>query len=122
MARPPNPNSKTLNLVLRGKPGESEKIRAFKEICGRNRKLTISGVLMKYGVEYFLKLHNWPPGDSQSVLEAYGSERKRECYLCHELKPKLVKVEFISGLQRSICPECLREDEEGNHLVRKTLL
>lgn len=121
MVRPPNPQSKTLRLVLAAKNGEGDKIRAVKEICARNR-ITISSVLMKYGVNYFLKLHHWPPGNSQTILETYGSETKRECYFCHEMKTKLVRVEFISGLKRSVCPECLRVDQEGKGLVRRTLL
>lgn len=121
MGRYPDPESKTLRLVLEGESGESEKIRAVKEICKRN-DITIHDVLMKHGVNHFLRLHHWPPGNSQSVLESYGVEKKRECYLCHELKPKLVKVEFISGLQKSICPECLRADKEDRRLVKKVLL
>ena len=121
MARPPNPESKTLNLILRGKSGEADKIRAVKAICARNN-ITIHDVLMRHGVEHFLKLHHWPPGNSQTVLETYGSETKRECYLCHEMKTKLVHVEFISGLKRSVCSDCLRKDQEGKGLVRRTLL
>ena len=121
MVRPPNPEAKSDRLVLTARNGEREKIRAVKEICARNN-ITVRSVLMQYGVEHFLKLHNWPPGNSQTVLESFGSVKKRECYLCHELKPKLVKVEFISGLREQICPDCLRGDQEGKGLVRRTLL
>ena len=121
MVRPPNPQSKTLNLILRGKDGEADKIRAVKAICARNN-ITISSVLMRYGVDYFLKLHHWPPGNSQTVMESYSVQQKHACYLCHDLQPNLVKVEFISGLQRSICPACLRKDQEGKGLVRRSLL
>jgi len=121
LGRCPDPESKTLRLVLEGESGESEKIRAVKEICKRN-DITIHDVLMKHGVDYFLKLHHWPPGNSQTVLETYGSEKKQECYLCHGMVTELVKVEFISGLKRSVCRVCLRKDQEGKGLVRRTLL
>lgn len=121
MVRHPNPDSKTLRLTLIPRNGERDKIRAVKEICARN-DITIRDVLMNYGVEPFLRLHNWPPGNSQTILQSYGVLHKQECYLCHELVSQLVKVEFISGLERSICSSCLREDQEGKRLVRRTLL
>jgi len=76
--RSPDPNSKSERLVLSGKPEQSTRIRAFKEIVARNPELTINKVLMEK-VDEFLRKHNWPPGNSQTVLQVFTVERKEGC-------------------------------------------
>jgi len=60
---------KTLRLVLIPKPGQEEKIKAFRELVRRN-DLEISDILFQK-VEEFLRQHNWPPGNSQTILPAF---------------------------------------------------
>ena len=69
MTRYADYKSKTIRLVLIPKPGEEEKIRAFKQLASRNG-LKISRILFEK-VEEFLKEHNWPPGNSQTVMTVF---------------------------------------------------
>ena len=123
MPRKPDPETKTQQAYVRGNTEtENKKIKAAKEICARN-KIDMRDVLLE-GIDRFLKKHHWPPGNSQALLSVFGAVVTKECFSCHEMfpKPKLIPVEFISGLRREICPECLRKDEEGRRLVKKRLL
>lgn len=72
MPRWPDREAKTLRLVLSPKPGQEEKIRAFKELIRRNG-LKIGDILFER-VEEFLKEHNWPPGNSQTVINTFIDE------------------------------------------------
>ena len=70
MPRRPDPGTKDQQAYVRAKTEEErKKIQAVKEICARNN-LEVRKVLMD-GIDKFLKDHHWPPGNSQTVLEAY---------------------------------------------------
>ena len=58
---------KAMQIVLKPKPEWAIKIRAFRELCTRNG-LSMSEELFNRGIESFLKDHNWPPGNSQTLL------------------------------------------------------
>ena len=83
MPRPANAQAKSLRLVLVGRDEQAVQIRAFKELCARN-DLKVSDVLYEK-VEAFLKQHNWPPGNSQTVLSAFDKDLRRvparKCYI-----------------------------------------
>lgn len=104
MPRPPNPNAKFIRIVMDGKPEEEGEIKAFKEICARNG-IKVRDVMMP-AVRDFLRKHNWPPGNSQTVLEAFGAKKQMECWRCHEILPHLNLVEFISGITKPVCKKC----------------
>ena len=76
MPRWPDRESKTIRLVVSPKLGEEEKVRAFKELIRRNG-LRISDVLFEK-VEEFLKEHNWPPGNSQTIIPSFDEEEIEE--------------------------------------------
>jgi len=63
-----NKESKTLRLVLIPKLDWETEIRAFKEICARNR-IEVSNELYERAVKTFLRDHHWPPGNSQTILD-----------------------------------------------------
>lgn len=122
MPRKPDPETKEQQVYYRGKTEEEKKeIKAAKEIVARNSKLQMRTIL-KEAIKRFLREHHWPPGNSQTILGVFGAVATKECYLCHHKFPELVKVEFISGMQKEICVGCLRKDEKGRRLVRRTLL
>lgn len=75
MPRPPNPHAKSNRIVLKGNQEREVKIRAFKEICARNG-LDMSKIVYEYAVERLLKEHNWPPGNSQTILASFGVQTK----------------------------------------------
>lgn len=118
MPRQPNPKSKTTRLVLVPKQGQEQSIRAFKEIIARNG-LNISDILFEKVVS-FLKQHNWPPGNSQTLLQTFIDEVKGKCFRCEGMFPVLVKVKFISGLVAPLCRECLEHDQDRG-VIKKIL-
>lgn len=77
--RQPNYKSKTNRLVLTGRDEERERINAFKELCARNN-LKVRDILMEK-VDSFLRQHNWPPGNSQTIITAFSEQTKitQEC-------------------------------------------
>lgn len=107
MPRPPDPNSKIVRVFLTAKPGEETKVRAFKEICARNNK-KVRDVLMEK-VDAFLREHNYPPGNSQTLIEVYLEPPKKpeppppECMICK--KPAVDDLQFKNKPEviRSFC-------------------
>jgi hypothetical protein len=75
MPRKADYTAKTLRLTLCAKPGQEDKIRAFKELAARN-DLEISDILFEK-VEEFLKEHNYPPGNSQTLLSRFDRDLAR---------------------------------------------
>jgi len=116
MPKIPNPKAKTLRLVLIPKENQEMKIRAFKEICARNG-FKISDVLFER-VESFLREHNWPPGNSQTLLSSFGAERSLTCFRCKKKFRSLIRVEYISGLEAQTCRDCLETDKR-RRVVKK---
>jgi len=117
--KPPNPKSKTCSLIVRAKPEWEIEIRAFKEICARNG-IQYSEELMRRGVRPFLQEHNWPPGNSQTVLPSYGAIVKLKCESCGEMFDHLFRAKFVSGLVADYCKACL-EREQAKTTVKKVL-
>ena len=76
MTRYPNPKAKIVQVVLKAKPEWEIEVRAFREICARNG-IEMGRELYERGIRTFLRDHNWPPGNSQTVLPAF-SENKSE--------------------------------------------
>ena len=74
MPRYPDRESKTIRLVVSPRPGEEVKVRAFKELISRN-DLRISDILFEK-VEEFLKEHNWPPGNSQTIITSFAENEE----------------------------------------------
>lgn len=115
MTRSPDPKSKTINIQIHGKPGEAEKIRAFKEICARNG-IEMRDVVLK-AVDHFLREHHWPPGNSQTLLNE--EPPKKQCWRCKNMFLKLTKVRFISGKEASTCAGCIQWAKEHNTFVKE---
>jgi hypothetical protein len=86
MPRPPNPNSKTMNLVLAGKPGQEEKIRWFRRWCAMNGK-EISEILYEK-IEEHAEKHGYPDSHSQAPLFSLFSQEMESMYD----KPKLLPL------------------------------
>lgn len=120
MPTTPKPDAKTKRLVLIPKPGQEIKITAFKEICARN-SIQISDVLFEK-VEEFLKKHNWPPGNSQTLLQVFPQEAAApKCDMCTaEAAARLVYIK--TGKSYPVCHKHKREClESGKWRVEKTL-
>lgn len=88
-----------------GKPEEEEEIKAFKEICARNG-IQVRNIMMS-AVRKFLREHNWPPGNSQTVLSVFGAVKMMECWRCHEMFEHLFLTEFYSGITKPVCQKCV---------------
>lgn len=115
MTRQTDPKSKLAQIIIRAKnPDEETKIRAMKEIIFRNPELTITTSKNKKGegiklIERFLAAHNWPPGNSQTLMSSFTQTRiTQKCdfpsceeYAIYECVPKSKyakpKVFFCQG-------------------------
>lgn len=117
MTRQPNPKSKTATVILKANnEDEAKRIRGLKEICVRNG-LEIRKVILN-GIDKFLKEHNWPPGNSQTLLQVFGEKPRLICFKCREEFYTLNHVEFISGKTARVCDTCLVDYEERT-LIKK---
>lgn len=98
--RNPDPNTKNQQAYVRGNTEEEkELIKAAKQICARNKDLNMRDVLMK-GIKKFLRDHNWPPGNSQTMLASF------------DVKPVLPQLMCgISGCNRRVEYKNFREHE-----------
>ena len=105
-----NPQSETLHIQLKAKPEWEVHLRAFREICSRNG-LSMSEELYNRGVLAFLQAHNWPPGNSQTLL---FPKPKKKCHFCKTKEAK-ARVTYLSGLVADTCPGC----KEKNKLTVK---
>jgi len=92
MPRPPNKDAKIPRLVLVAKEGQEEKIKAFKEICARN-EIHVSDILFEK-VEAFLIKHNWPPGNSQTLIFNFAEQPVKPLVVTC---PKLERKDSFQG-------------------------
>lgn len=90
--RQPNHKSKTNRLVLTGRDEERERINAFKELCARNN-LKVRDVLMEK-VDNFLRQHNWPPGNSQTVITSFSKQTNIAKEQVVVQKPRLNNINY----------------------------
>lgn len=106
MPRNPNPDTKDQQAYIRAKTTEEKtKIKAAKEICARNPELNIRSVLLE-GIEAFLKKHNWPPGNSQTVLPGFGKGPIANACGCGQ--PAEIRAFLKGGGERFLCRSCRR--------------
>jgi len=84
-------------------PAHEEKIRAFKEIHARNFDLEMQVTFME-SVDRFLAKHNYPPGNSQTLL---FQETSKKCGKCQQEVKHLTLVEYVSGSQEWLCEGCV---------------
>jgi len=103
-------------------PEEEEKIRAFKEIHARNQDLSIHDTIMEY-IRHFLAKHNYPPGNSQTVLTAFVGQPVEKCFRCGNTFPALIRVQFVSGLRAGLCRKCFEAEKAKGHYctIKKVL-
>lgn len=124
MGRKPDSNAKIPQIVIRAvNKNEAIKINAAKEIIARNSELTITTTKTRKGegikwIEKFLGSHNWPPGNSQTVLPAFGVDGKKICQFpgCGKQVDHVYDCLFISGLRCWCCKDCKEEAEERTTL------
>jgi hypothetical protein len=109
MPRTADAAGKTNRLILEGRPDQAIEIRTFKEIAARNG-LSISEILFEKAVIPFLHEHNWPPGNSQTVMTKYTTPSPKKCGVCGQENVHLLKVEYISGLVMPTCDSCLAKN------------
>lgn len=110
MPRSPDPKTKTQQAYLRAKNlDEQAKIKAVKEICARNGDLQVRDVILK-GFEQFLKEHNWPPGNSQTVLVSFSeieTSHSVTCSMCD--RPAVDRAWMRDGGEAFFCTTHRRE-------------
>ena len=110
MPRPPQPDSKTIQLILRAKPGQEEKLRWFKGWCARNGQ-QISDILYQK-VEEWGELHGFPDGHSQTTLSQVTNDKIKtlvpKWQTCQLSNKKLWKGEFVCNGSRKIPSACSR--------------
>ncbi|MBS7635795.1 hypothetical protein KEJ37_00375 [Candidatus Bathyarchaeota archaeon] len=122
MTRLPNVNVGKSLTVHAKTPEEEEKIRAFKELHSRNPDLTIHDTIMEC-VRQFLAKHNYPPGNSQTVLTAFVGQPVEKCFRCGNTFHSLIKVQFVSGLRAGLCRKCFEmEKAKGPYCTIKKVL
>jgi len=128
MPRSPDPKSKTCQIVIRATTiDETNKITALKEIVARNREMSINSTF-RYGkpikgegikmVEWTLRKHNWPPGNSQTLLKSFGSELSLICVYCGKGGFKTLRKVTTPGGEMSVCKSCY-EDLKFRRLIKK---
>ena len=117
MPRKPNPKSQTPRITICGKPHQEVQIRAAKEIAARNG-IDLSDEMFNRGVLSFLRAHNWPPGNSQTVLPVFGVDGKKICGMegCGKETDVLYHCLFISGLQAWVCKDCKEDAQQRTTL------
>ena len=117
MPRNPNPKAKTPQIIIKPRANspieDEEKIRGAKEIVARNPELTMMNIL-----DPFLKKHNWPPGNSQTLLETFGSELSLICVYCGKGGFKTLRKVTTPGGTMSVCPSCYK-DLKFRRLIKK---
>lgn len=116
MPRKPNLNSGKSITFHAKTPAHEERIKAFKEIHARNFDLEIQCTMME-AVNRFLAKHNYPPGNSQTLL---FQESKKKCGKCKREFKHLTLVEYISGSQEWLCPKCFGLQQKRS-VVKKIL-
>jgi len=122
LPKPPDPKGKSNRLVLAASPEQEIYVRAFKEIVARNG-LTIRDILFEKAVLPFLKEHNWPPGNSQTVLPKFGLTDKKRCFRCKGEFESLIRVLYKSGRILGTCRNCLEgEEKKGTYSTVKRVL
>lgn len=93
MPRPPNPNSKTMQLILKGKPGQEDKIRWFRRWCATNGR-EISEILFEK-IEEHAKQHGYPDSRSQTNLDFIDKPKMIPLYkTCKNSMKELSRGEF----------------------------
>ena len=95
---------------------DEERIRAFKEIHARNFDLQIQDTMMK-AVNMFLAKHNYPPGNSQTLL---FQESVKKCGKCKREFKHLTLVEYVSGSREWLCEGCVSLQRKRS-VVKKVL-
>ena len=116
MPRKPNLNSGKSITIHAKNPSDEERIRAFKEIHARNFELEIQSTFMD-AVNRFLAKHNYPPGNSQTLL---FQESKKKCGKCHREVKHVSLIEYESGLRAWLCSGCLQLQQKRS-VVKKIL-
>lgn len=103
MPRKPNLHSGKSITFHAKTPAHEERIKAFKEIHARNFDLEIQVTMME-AINKFLAKHNYPPGNSQTLL---FQETLKKCWECGREFKHLTLVKCISGLKVWICDDCV---------------
>jgi len=104
----PNPKSKTPQIIVRCRPEWETEFRAMKEICARSG-LKLNEEIYERAVKSFLKDHNWPPGNSQTLLERFGSELTLVCVYCGKGGFKTLRKVTTPGGEMSVCLSCFKD-------------
>ena len=118
MTKLPNHQAKTLRLVLIPKTGQEVKIRAFKELVARNG-LQISDILFEK-VDEFLREHNWPPGNSQTLMSVF-TEPKLVMQKCGREGcglPAIGKAWAKNGWQGFLCRSHYEQSRDARLLMK----
>lgn len=97
-------------------PSDEDRIKAFKEIHSRNFDLEIQATIME-AVNKFLAKHNYPPGNSQTLL---FQETLKKCGKCKHDFNHLTLVEYVSGSRDWLCEGCLSLQQKRS-VVKKVL-
>lgn len=116
MPRRPKLNSGKSLTIHAKNPSDIERIKAFKEIHARNFDLEIQGTMME-AVNRFLAKHNYPPGNSQTLL---FQETLKKCGKCKQEVKHLTLVEYISGSLAWLCDQCVLLEQKRT-VVKKIL-
>ena len=118
MPRKPKLNSGK-SLTIHAKTlSDEEKIRAFKELHARNFDLELNSTIME-AINTFLKKHNWPPGNSQTVMEVFCNPKRadaQQCSICEETA--IGKAKATNGWQGLLCQRHYEQSRDAR-LLRK---
>jgi hypothetical protein len=115
MPRSPEPEGKTFQVVCYAKnAAENEKIKAFKEICRRNKD-SVRDIVMNGAIDRYLEKHHWHPirnphGHSQMRITEFSREDlpRLKCHFCAEVAVDAVKY-IPTGDIYVVCAVHLKE-------------
>jgi len=120
MTRTANPNAKTKQVVAKPKLEWETEFTAFKEICARNG-LSMSQEIYDRAIKSFLRDHNYPPGNSQTLMKQFTQEKLDTtiCQMdsCSNKAEYLCFSAFPYGKDVKLCNQH-RIDEERKGNVR----
>ena len=114
MPRPPKPSS--IQLIIRAKPEWEVEFRAFKELCARNG-IQYSQEIYERAIRPFLRDHNWPPGNSQTVLNGFVPPIVTVCETKNCNAEAIYELHFPHKPTRKVCPSCLKEQKRKKRRV-----
>ena len=125
MPKVANPKSKTKQIVAKPKEEWQTEFTAFKELCARNG-LSMSQEIYERAIIPFLREHNWPPGNSQTLIDVFVQKKIDDkivmCDSCGKEAVYRCRTVFPVKPVKNLCTWCTIRFEKNGEIISKTEL